>query len=249
MIRLQRYFLEQPFNESGNASLTGDDRKHIVNVMRMREGDNIICVAEGTAYICIIKEISSEGVSILRTGDSLPNNELPIQVTIVCGLAKGDKHEFIVQKATELGVSKVIPFKAERAIVKWDEKKGLKKVERLQKIAKQASEQCHRSQIPEISIALTLQQVLDVAKGYDVLLFADEEDAKSDEPHRFAQKVKNMYHGQKVLAVFGPEGGLSRNEATAFLSAGFSPVSLGPRILRTETAPLYLLSALSYEFE
>ena len=103
--------------------------------------------------------------------------------------------------------------------------------------------------IPKIENPVTLRQLIQAAKDYDVLLFADEEDAKSDEPHRIADRVKNMYHEQKVLVVFGPEGGLSRTEAEAFLAAGFLPISLGPRILRTETAPLYLLSALSYEFE
>ena len=246
---MQRYFLTQPFDEQALAIILGEDRKHIVNVMRMNEGDQIICVSDNAAFICDIKTISAETVVVKRTGTSLPHNELPIQTTIVCGLAKGDKHELIVQKATELGVSEVILFKASRSIVKWDEKKGAKKIERLQKIAQQAAEQCHRTKIPVIREAVTLKQLLEVAKSYDVCLFADEEDAKSEQPHRFAHAVKSMKPGQKVLAVFGPEGGLSREEATAFSGEGFSPIALGPRILRTETAPLYLLSALSYEFE
>lgn len=215
----------------------------------MNEGDKIICVYDGLAFTSEIKEVASESIIVEQIGQPLANSELPLHVTIVCGLAKGDKHELIVQKATELGVSEVILFKADRSIVKWDEKKGVKKIERLQKIAQQAAEQSHRSQIPVVEQHVTLKQLIEVAKAYDVCLFADEEDAKSEQPHRLAQVVKEMFHGQKVLAVFGPEGGLSRDEAKTFQQEGFSPVSLGPRILRTETAPLYLLSAVSYEFE
>lgn len=246
---MQRYFLQQPFDEFKNAIIQGDDQKHIVNVMRMNIEDNVIAVSQGNAYLSKITGISAESVTIQRMEGPLAANELPINVTIACGLAKGDKHELIVQKGTELGVSAIIQFKAERSIVKWDEKKGEKKTERLRKIAKQAAEQCHRTVIPEIINPLTMQQLISTASEYDVLLFADEEDAKSTAPHRIADRVKNMYDKQKVLTVFGPEGGLSRTEADMLLAGGFLPVSLGPRILRTETAPLYLLSALSYEFE
>lgn len=249
MIDLQRYFLEEDFDEAGNAVISGDDRKHIVNVMRMTINDKIIAVSSGNAYTSRLTDISPESVSIHRLEGHLPKNELPINVTIVCGLAKGDKHDYIVQKGTELGVSAIILFKAERSIVKWEEKKGAKKIERLQKISKQAAEQCHRTVIPKVENPLTIHQLISTAKAYDVLLFADEEDAKSEEPHRIADRVKNMNHKQKVLVVFGPEGGLSRNEAELLASAGFLPVALGPRILRTETAPLYFLSAVSYEFE
>lgn len=249
MIDLQRYFLEGVFDEDGNAIITGDDRKHIINVMRMKVNDKVIAVSNREASASLITEVSPESVTIQRLEGRLSTNELPINVTIACGLAKGDKHDFIVQKGTELGVSAIIPFKAARSIVKWDEKKGAKKIERLQKIARQAAEQCHRTVIPKVSNPLSIQQLIAAAKEYDVLLFADEEDAKSEEPHRIADRVKNMRPKQKVLIVFGPEGGLSRSEADSLTLANFLPVALGPRILRTETAPLYFLSAVSYEFE
>ena len=249
MIDLQRYFLEGRFDEDGNAIITGDDRKHIINVMRMKVNDKVIAVSNGEASASLITDVSPESVSIHRLEGLFPKNELPINVTIVCGLAKGDKHDFIVQKGTELGVSAIIPFKAARSIVKWDEKKGDKKIERLQKIAKQAAEQCHRTIIPKVGNPLTIQQLIATVKEYDILLFADEEDAKSEEPHRIADRVKNMCPKQKVLIVFGPEGGLSRSEVDLLMLANFLPVALGPRILRTETAPLYFLSAISYEFE
>ncbi|MBO1911245.1 RNA methyltransferase, partial [Microvirga sp. 3-52] len=119
----------------------------------------------------------------------------------------------------------------------------------LQKIAKQAAEQCHRTVIPKIEHPKTLRQLIASSGDYDVLLFADEEDAKSTDPHRTRDRVSGITDQQKVLIVFGPEGGISRTESEELLSAGFLPVALGPRILRTETAPLYFLSAISYEFE
>lgn len=249
MTKLQRYFLERPFDESGKANITGDDRKHIVQVMRMGINSQLIAVSAGEAYLAIITELTPESVIIQKHGEELAKNELPVAITIACGLAKGDKHDLIVQKGTELGLFAMIPFKAERSIVKWDDKKGGKKIERLQKIAKQAAEQCHRTHIPKINNPQTLRQLIESSSDYDVLLFADEEDAKSSEPHRIRDRVKCMNDKQKVLVIFGPEGGISRNEAEELIAAGFLPVALGPRILRTETAPLYFLSAISYEFE
>lgn len=246
---MQRYFLEQPFDEEGISSITGDDSKHVVRVMRMNVGDQVVVVSNGDAYISTISDLLTDSVMVRREEGPLPKNEMPVNVTIACGLPKGDKLDLIVQKGTELGMQAIIPFKADRSIVKWDEKRGFKKIERLRKIAKEAAEQCHRTIIPNVEEPLTIRQLLQKASTYDVLLFADEEDAKSDEPHRISDRLKNVHPKQTVLAVFGPEGGLSRDEAEAFRGAGFLPTSLGPRILRTETAPLYLLSAMSCEFE
>jgi 16S rRNA (uracil1498-N3)-methyltransferase len=247
---LQRYFLENPFDSSNNSSITGEDGKHIVRVMRMGVGDLVIAVSDGVAYTASITEVLPEGVRISCVNEEpLPTKEMPVKVTIACGLPKGDKLDLIVQKGTELGMYAMVPFEAERSIVKWDEKKGEKKTDRLRKIAKEAAEQCHRTIIPTIESPLTFRQLLATSGDYDVLLFADEEDAKSSKPHRIADRLKNVYHKQSVLVLFGPEGGLSRKEADMLLSVEFLPISLGPRILRTETAPLYLLSAMSYEFE
>ncbi|MBE1553705.1 16S rRNA (uracil(1498)-N(3))-methyltransferase [Sporosarcina limicola] len=246
---MQRYFLEKPFNEEGKATIAGDDGKHITRVMRMTVDDEVIVVSNGEAFTSAITEMLSDGVVIQRDESPLPANEMSIRVTIACGLPKGDKLDLIVQKGTELGMAGIIPFEAERSIVKWDEKKGVKKVERLRKIAKEAAEQCHRTIIPEVEFPLSFKQLMEKSTYYDVILVADEEDAKSGEPHRIADRLKTVYPKQKVLVVFGPEGGLSRNEAEILCTGGFLPMALGPRILRTETAPLYLLSAMSYEFE
>lgn len=246
---MQRYFISEPFSAQGEATLQGEDYKHIVQVMRMKQDDQIIVVANGEAFVTTIVEIDAHSVHVKKGQEALPANELPVHVAIANGLAKGDKHDLIVQKGTELGVSEVILFKAERSIVKWDDKKGVKKIERLQKIAHQAAEQCHRTVIPKIDNPLTMKELIEASERFDVCLFADEEAAKIDNRPRLADRVKELKANDKVLIVFGPEGGLSRSEAEHLRQANFLPVALGPRILRTETAPLYFLSAVSYEFE
>lgn len=246
---MQRYFLNQPFNEQRQVAIGGDDYKHIVKVMRMTPGQEILTVYDGEASVAMIDSISEDIVTVSQQRQLDKDNELPISVTIACGLPKGDKLDLITQKSTELGMSQLIPFAASRSIVKWDAKKGDKRIERLQKIAKEAAEQSHRNRVPEILSVQSVKQLIMYTDSFDVKLFADEEDAKSDMPHKIADRLKNVYHGQSIVVVFGPEGGLAREEAALLQDAGFLPVSLGPRILRTETAPLYVLSAMSYEFE
>ncbi|MDV6377952.1 16S rRNA (uracil(1498)-N(3))-methyltransferase [Sporosarcina sp. GW1-11] len=246
---MQRYFIDQPFDEQNLSVISGDDSKHIVKVMRMTEGQEIVTVYGGIAVVSTIEEILDNQVIVSRQRELEQLTEMPVSVTLACGLPKGDKLDLITQKGTELGMKRLIPLATSRSIVKWDPKKGVKRVERLQKIAKEAAEQCHRNEIPEIMPVQTVKQMIDYAATFDVKLFADEEDAKSDMPHKIADRLKNVYHGQSIVVVFGPEGGLAREEAVLLEDAGFLPVSLGPRILRTETAPLYTLSAMSYEFE
>lgn len=246
---VQRYFSPDSFSAEGMLSLTGEDAKHITQVMRMTVGDNVIVVANQEAYVAVITSLEQKEVQVQKSGEPLPANEMPIQVTIVNGLAKGDKHDLIVQKSTELGVHRIIPLKAARSIVKWDDKKGAKKIERLQKIAHQAAEQCHRTVIPTVEQPITVKQLVELAAGYDVCFYADEEEAKRNDRPRLQDSVKLLTRGQRILIVFGPEGGLSREEVEIFQETGFQAVALGPRILRTETAPLYILSAISYEFE
>ncbi|KGR78547.1 16S rRNA (uracil(1498)-N(3))-methyltransferase [Ureibacillus manganicus] len=247
---MQRYFVQETFNTDNELSITGESARHISKVMRMELGEKIIVVVKEVAYICEIVSIT-DVITVRQTGEIIPSPEMPVQVDIACGLPKGDKLEFIAQKATELGMHRLIPFKAERSIVKWDEKKGEKKTERLQKIAQEAAEQSHRTLVPEILHPVSFKQLLSMVKNYDVVFIADEEDAKKESRTRFAEKLKKVYDNKSksILLIFGPEGGISRTEAESLSTAGAETMSLGPRILRAETAPLYALSAISYEFE
>lgn len=142
------------------------------------------------------------------------------------------------------------PFKAERSIVKWDDKKGEKKTERLQKIALEAAEQSHRTHVPVIENPISFKQLVATVNQYDAVFIADEEDAKQSERTKFADKLRALAgEATSILCIFGPEGGIARSESEALLAAGAQTMSLGPRILRAETAPLYALAAISYEFE
>lgn len=249
-VKMQRYFVNESFNDEGELIVVGESARHISKVMRMEIGDEIIIVQDGTAFVCTIQSIDQD-VLVKQTGKTIPSPEMPVQITIACGLPKGDKLDFITQKGTELGMHSLIPFTAERSIVKWDEKKGAKKTERLQKIAQEAAEQSHRTHIPQVSNPVSFKQLVSQIENYDVVFVADEENAKSAERTRFADKLKKVYDSKlkSILIIFGPEGGISRNEASVLKEAGAETIGLGPRILRAETAPLYALSAISYEFE
>lgn len=246
---MQRYFIEGKIPESRIVAITGDDAKHIAKVMRQITGDYLIAVMEGQAYLS--KILAADFDVEIELGEILETQvELPKKITIACGLPKGDKLDLITQKATELGMYALLPFSAERSIVKWDNSKSEKKINRLQKIAKEAAEQSHRTHIPEIHDVHSFKQLLSQAESsYDTVIVAYEEEARQGGRTRFAEILKSLYDKDSVLIVFGPEGGISEREVAALKNAGAIFTSLGPRILRTETAPLYALAAISCEFE
>jgi 16S rRNA (uracil1498-N3)-methyltransferase len=247
---MQRYFIQTEQQTNDSFELDQDASRHITKVMRMREGEQIIVVYKQVAHICEITALEPL-VTVAPTGETVRSPEMPVQVTIACGLPKGDKLELITQKGTELGMFSLIPFAAERSIVKWDDKKAKKNVERLQKIALEAAEQSHRTHVPVIEMPQTFKQLVANIAQYDAVFIADEEDAKLEERTHFATKLQQFAEasGQSILCIFGPEGGIARSESDALKAAGAKTMSLGPRILRAETAPLYALAAISYEFE
>ncbi|WP_409270707.1 16S rRNA (uracil(1498)-N(3))-methyltransferase [Neobacillus sp. SCS-31] len=245
---MQRYFVEKM--EDDRFILEGDDRFHIVKVMRMGKGDRIICVSpSGRSAVCEIAEITGEMVAadVVKWNDG--TTELPIRVAIASGLPKGDKLEWIIQKGTEMGAHRFIPFAAARSVVKLDEKKSGKKTERWQKIAKEAAEQSHRNILPEVSAPVEFRTLLTESQNYDAMLVAYEEESRIGETSVFSETLTKLKPGDSLLIVFGPEGGLSEGEVNLLKDHGFRLCGLGPRILRTETAPLYALAAISYHLE
>lgn len=244
---MQRYFVEQ--YTDNRFYISKEDRHHIVKVMRLKEGDNIICATGGKGALCSIEEITDDGVVAEVVKWEEESVELPVKVAIASGLPKGDKLEWIIQKGTELGASMFIPFTASRSVVKWDEKKASKKVERWNKIAKEAAEQSHRQYLPEVKNPVTLKLLLEYSKSFDHKLIAFEEDAKLGETSQLHATLKEIKKGQSLLFVFGPEGGLTNEEVALLKANEFQTCGLGPRILRTETAPLFALTAVSYQTE
>ncbi|SDK53357.1 16S rRNA (uracil(1498)-N(3))-methyltransferase [Sediminibacillus albus] len=247
---MQRYFIPPNGWQEKQVMITGDDRHHIARVMRMNAGDSIICSSpEGMSAECEIVEITEHQVTAHVQRWLEESNDLPVSVTIAQGLPKGDKMELVLQKGTELGASAFIPFQAARSIVKWDGKKAEKKQSRYRKIVKEASEQSHRSSIPEVHPLMSVKQLLAASEAYDVKIFAYEDEARSSNYQSLSGILSNAEAGQKIIACIGPEGGYTIEEVNAFKQHGFQTVRLGPRILRTETAPLYLLAGISYHFE
>lgn len=246
---MQRYFLDE-MPRDHKIKITGDDFHHISRVMRMEPGSRIYIVSpDGRTSICTITEIKESEVAAEVTEWIERSVELPADIVISTGLVKGDKFDYIIQKGTELGAAGFVPFEASRSIVKWDRKKGVKKTERWQKIAKEAAEQSHRNRIPFVSEPVSLAQMIESGKDYDVLLFAYEETAKAGEMSAFYEAVSRLTEEKRLLIVTGPEGGFSEKEAEQLTKGGFTACALGPRILRAETAPLYVLSAVSFYLE
>ncbi|MFC3882976.1 16S rRNA (uracil(1498)-N(3))-methyltransferase [Bacillus songklensis] len=247
---MQRYFVKNEQLNDNKVTIDSEDARHITRVMRMSEGDKVICCNEkGQSALCEIEDISGDEVN-LRVVEWLDEaKELPVAVTIANGLPKGDKLELVIQKGTELGASAFIPFMAARSIVKWDSKKGAKKVERWSKIAKEAAEQAHRTKVPEVLEPASLRELVQKSEAYDYKIVAYEEEAKLGEKSNLASVLSNIKQDQSLLVVIGPEGGLSDNEVQSFKENGFVICGFGPRILRTETAPLYVLAAVSYHTE
>ncbi|UOQ93785.1 16S rRNA (uracil(1498)-N(3))-methyltransferase [Halobacillus shinanisalinarum] len=246
---MQRYFIDQANWEEDRVVIKGDDVHHIVKVMRMKKEDSLICVhPERGPALCEIVAAEQEVLcSIIDWLDE--NKELPVEVTIVQSLGKGDKLEQVVQKGTELGADFFIPFDAERSVAKWDAKKANKKLTRLKKIAKEASEQSERAKVPSVLDVMTLSEIIEQNDSYDVKLIAHENEARSVRSHSLSSRLHVIKDNQRVIIIFGPEGGFTPGEADKLFASGFLPVRLGPRILRMETAPLYFLSSLSYQLE
>ncbi|MCD7033045.1 16S rRNA (uracil(1498)-N(3))-methyltransferase [Metabacillus sp. GX 13764] len=248
---MQRYFISEKKEDAESlVTITGEDVHHISRVMRMSEGSRLTAItSDGYEAECKIRQISGSMVEALPEKWVEAGRELPVKVTIASGLPKGDKLEWIIQKGTELGASEFIPFNAARSIVKIEANKAKKKTERWQKIAKEAAEQSYRTVIPHVKEPFTIKQLLKEAESYTLKLLAFEESAKEGEAANFAAALKQLKPHDTILIVTGPEGGISDEEAALFTKEGFIPASFGPRILRTETAPLYALSAISFYFE
>ncbi|MDP4169576.1 MAG: 16S rRNA (uracil(1498)-N(3))-methyltransferase [Bacillota bacterium] len=246
---MQRYFVKEPA-VNNKFILDEEDRHHAIKVMRMNSGDQFVCVdPTGKCAVCEITEITDEQVTATVVQWKDEDTELPLSVTIASGLPKGDKLEWIIQKGTEMGAHEFVPFAAARSVVKWDEKKSAKKVERWQKIAKEAAEQSHRTIVPEVINPMNLKALIEKSKQYDYKIVAYEEESRRGELSNFASTLAKINKGQSLFLVFGPEGGLSDHEIALFKENDFLPCGLGPRILRTETAPLYALAAVSFHFE
>lgn len=244
---MQRYFVKSDQWDRAEVEITDkEDIHHISRVMRMREGDRFICSnGEGRDFHAIIESIKPEKVTATLEREIVASNEMKAAITLAQALPKGDKMDGIVRKATELGASRILPFESERTIVRLDEKKETKRRRRWERIAKEAAEQSQRSRIPSIDGVTSWSSLLQCIGAYDIALLAYELEDKA----ALASVVRTCDPKANVLVLIGPEGGFSEAEARQAQEAGATSVTLGKRILRTETAGLYVLSGWSFYFE
>ena len=238
---MHRFFIPQLYNEE--MSITGVDAKHIGKVLRMQPGDKLQIVSDdGVSALAEVTAISETTVTVRCLEVLAESHEPAIKITLAQGLAKGEKRDFIIQKAVELGAYSIVPVAMEHSVVRLDDAKADKKVERWQKIAEAAAKQSKRDIIPQVQVVQSVSQMLANNNCKTKIIAYECED-------RMSLKTALREAGQldDLLLIIGPEGGISESELAKAREAGAIPVSLGSRILRAETAGLVAMSAIFYE--
>ena len=243
---MYHFFVSEEQINGENAYIEGSDVNHIVNVLRMKPGEELLISVKGDwDYLCKIVDIETDRVN-LKVLESMEQRELPVNITLLQGIPKSDKLEMIIQKAVELGVSEIIPVKTKRVVVKIDEKKADTKVNRWNAIAESAAKQSKRSIIPKVSGPMSIDNALEIVKDFGVKLIPYENADGIDK----TRKILDSMDKTKDIAVFiGPEGGFEEAEVERIKNSGFEVITLGKRILRTETAGLALLSNIMIRLE
>ena len=244
---MQHFFVTTDQVKDTCIYIEGSDVNHMKNVLRMKAGEQLyVSDGDNHKYLCQVDgyEENLAVVQILSEEDA--DTELPSRIYLFQGLPKGDKMELIIQKAVELGVHEVIPVAMKRCVVKLDQKKAAKKVSRWGEIAKSAAKQSGRGIIPSVREVMTWQEAVKLAETLDVVLIPYEL-AEGMEYTR--QVIESVKLGQSVGIFIGPEGGFEKDEVCQAREAGAKEITLGRRILRTETAGLTVLSILMYHLE
>lgn len=235
---MQRYFAKE---KNGDVFiLRADDLYHIRTVMRMKDNDKIYVVYEKETYICCLENVK-KNIQI-KIEKMIPNHtESKVEVTLFLPLLKEQKMDLVLQKATELGISRIIPMTTSRSIIRLNEGKEDKKQERWKRICKEASEQAHRDSIPEVSPIIDIMNV-PLLSGLNLVCSTVEKEKNI--------KYILQNHGEcgKINIVIGPEGGLSDKEEKHLQEIGYIPVTLGNNIMRVETVPIFVLSTINYEY-
>lgn len=245
---MPKFFINNSQIKGNNIYIIGQDVNHIVNVLRLNIGNNInICDTSSTQnYICRIKKIYKDKVDCEIIEKEEENTEPNVQLTICQGIPKGEKMELIIQKNTELGVKNIIPIKMSRCISKIEEKKESKKILRWQKIAEVAAKQSGRNIIPNIENSMTVKELSNKIKEYDIVLLAYEQEERNTLKNELRKLKKDDI---KIAVIIGPEGGIEQEELNVLKNGGAKIITLGKRILRTETVGIVVTSIIMYELE
>jgi 16S rRNA (uracil1498-N3)-methyltransferase len=244
---MQRYFLRPDQFQGQIVTIEGDDAYHLQRVMRAEIGDEVIC-SNGKDREARVRITSLDKNSVMgEAAEELSMTAEPaVKVWIAQSLPKGDKMEIVIQKGTEIGAARFLPFLSERTVVQYDAKKEAKRTERWQKIAKEAAEQAHRNRVPEVESVLSWKQLLRRAEQVDAAWICYEKEDGKQLKTAILEALEAEKRMSFLIAV-GPEGGFTEQEIQQAETAGFVSVSLGKRILRTETAAMVGLTCLLYE--
>ena len=227
--------------------VTGGDVNHIKNVLRMKPGEKFVSNdGNGASYCCSIREFSGDCVIADIEKGQLENTELPVRLVLFQGLPKADKMELIIQKAVELGAAEIVPVEMTRCVVRLDEKKKKNKIARWQSIAESAAKQSGRTVIPEVKNVMTFGEALKYSESLDMLLVPYE---CADSVKTLRNKIDELKDGMSAGIFIGPEGGYEEKEIKKAKEHGGEIVSLGKRILRTETAAIAALSICMFNIE
>lgn len=246
---MPKFFIKESQIDNNEITLIGEDVKHIANVLRKQVGDEInICnITTSENFLSQIKEINKEQIkcNIIKKINS--EAEPKTEITIFQGLPKAEKMELIIQKCTELGAKNFVPVQMERCVVKLDAKSEIKKIERWQKIAETAAKQSGRDIIPKVENLINFQKLLNLIQKYDIVLVAYENEEKYTLKN--ALNTVKEKENLKIGIIIGPEGGIEKQEVEQLVKSGAKSITLGKRILRTETAGLSMTSIILYELE
>lgn len=250
---MPKFFINSNQIDKNIINIQGKDVNHIKNVLRKRiEDEIIICDSYNSKdYLCKIQDIKEENI-ICRIEKVIENDvESNINVSIFQGLPKADKMELIIQKSVELGVFDITPIEMKRCVVKLNEKDKIKKIQRWQKISEVAAKQSGRGIIPKINDIISIKNVCNLYKEYDIVLVAyenEKENTLKQELIKFKESSSNL-EKLKIAVIIGPEGGIDEKEIEELKTNGAKTITLGKRILRTETVALNIISIIMYELE
>lgn len=237
---MQQFFVNSPLILNQTFSLDAEQAHQCINVLRYQSGQEVICVDPIQNRARCRLEVQSIKVFATPIEHLKQNSEMEIKITLIQALIRKERWEFLLQKATELGVHRVVPLILRRNVVKWDKGESQHKRVRYQKIMQEASEQSKRSHVPELLDVITLNEIKSYRSDNNLVCYEDEK-------ARFIKEVLNPK--ESITLVCGPEGGFDPCEIVELESMGFKSVHLGTRILRAETASLYVLSAVDFMFE
>lgn len=245
---MYQFFVEPSQIQGTDITITGSDVNHIRNVLRMKPGDEISVSngIDGREYRCGIEQLLEDAVVCKLRFVKEDQLELPSRITLFQGLPKSDKLEFIIQKAVELGVYEIIPVETRRTVVKLDEKKAKTRQQRWQSIAQAAAKQSKRRIVPEVSVPVSFEKAVAMAGQMDAKLIPYE---LAEGMAQTKQIIGELTPGQSIAVFIGPEGGFEESEIALARENGIAPITLGKRILRTETAGLTILSWIMYQLE